>query len=80
MKLNRSGKGHSCDCSHAVHEKVDLCSAASPCFPIHQREPESPAGRTLKSLNYSLKDRISDHNPLIVDLPLGVQAGRESSN
>jgi hypothetical protein len=25
-------------------------------------------GRTLKSLNYSLKDRISDHNPLIVDL------------
>lgn len=28
-------------------------------------------GRTLKTLNYSLKDRISDHNPLIVDLPLG---------
>jgi endonuclease/exonuclease/phosphatase family metal-dependent hydrolase len=27
-------------------------------------------GRTLKSLNYSLKDRISDHNPIIVDLPL----------
>jgi hypothetical protein len=27
-------------------------------------------GRTLKALNYSLKDRISDHNPLIVDLPL----------
>lgn len=27
-------------------------------------------GRTLKNLNYSLKDRISDHNPLIVDLPL----------
>ena len=27
-------------------------------------------GRTLKGLNYSLKDRISDHNPLIVDLPL----------
>ncbi len=26
--------------------------------------------RTLKSLNYSLKDRISDHNPMIVDLPL----------
>ena len=25
-------------------------------------------GRTLKALNYSLKDRISDHNPLIVDL------------
>ena len=27
-------------------------------------------GRTLKALNYSLKDRISDHNPLIVDLRL----------
>jgi endonuclease/exonuclease/phosphatase family metal-dependent hydrolase len=27
-------------------------------------------GRTLKVLNYSLKDRISDHNPLLVDLPL----------
>ena len=27
-------------------------------------------GRTLKALNYSLKDRISDHNPTIVDLPL----------
>jgi hypothetical protein len=27
-------------------------------------------GRTLKALNYSLKDRISDHNPMIVDLPL----------
>ena len=25
-------------------------------------------GRTLKALNYSLKNRISDHNPLIVDL------------
>ncbi|HXG65335.1 MAG TPA: endonuclease/exonuclease/phosphatase family protein [Blastocatellia bacterium] len=28
-------------------------------------------GRTLKELNYSLGDRISDHNPLTVDLPLG---------
>ena len=27
-------------------------------------------GRTLKTLNHSLKDRISDHNPMIVDLPL----------
>ncbi len=25
-------------------------------------------GRTLKTLNYSLKNRISDHNPLLVDL------------
>ncbi len=24
--------------------------------------------RTLEALNYSLKDRISDHNPMIVDL------------
>ena len=31
-------------------------------------------GRTLKTLNYSLKDRISDHNPLIVDLPLKANA------
>lgn len=27
-------------------------------------------GRTLKTLNYALKDRMSDHNALIVDLPL----------
>jgi endonuclease/exonuclease/phosphatase family metal-dependent hydrolase len=27
-------------------------------------------GRTLKTLNYSLKDRISDHSPMIVDLPV----------
>jgi hypothetical protein len=25
-------------------------------------------GRTLKTLNYSLNDRISDHNPIVVDL------------
>jgi len=31
-------------------------------------------GRTLKALNYSLKDRISDHNPLIADLPLAEKA------
>jgi endonuclease/exonuclease/phosphatase family metal-dependent hydrolase len=28
-------------------------------------------GRTLKSLNDALKDRISDHSPTMVDLPLG---------
>jgi hypothetical protein len=28
-------------------------------------------GRTLKSLNDALKDRISDHSPMTVDLPLG---------
>ena len=27
-------------------------------------------GRTLKSLNFSIEDRISDHSPLIIDLPL----------
>ncbi len=26
-------------------------------------------GRTLKTLNYSIEDRISDHSPLLVDLP-----------
>ncbi len=34
----------------------------------HQFAPRY--GRTLKALNYSLKDRISDHNPITVDLPL----------
>ena len=28
-------------------------------------------GRTLKELNHSIEDRISDHDPMIVDLPLG---------
>jgi endonuclease/exonuclease/phosphatase family metal-dependent hydrolase len=28
-------------------------------------------GRTLKALNHSIPDRISDHNPITVDLPLG---------
>jgi endonuclease/exonuclease/phosphatase family metal-dependent hydrolase len=27
-------------------------------------------GRTLKELNHSIEDRISDHDPLVVDLPL----------
>lgn len=26
-------------------------------------------GRTLKALNYGVRDRISDHNPIVVDLP-----------
>ncbi len=33
-------------------------------------------GRTLKVLNRGLKDRISDHNPLIVDLPLSENVAR----
>lgn len=28
-------------------------------------------GRTLKELNHGIEDRISDHDPIIVDLPLG---------
>ncbi len=31
-------------------------------------------GRTLSSLNYSVEDRISDHNPMIVDLPFAEPA------
>ncbi|HUS11361.1 MAG TPA: endonuclease/exonuclease/phosphatase family protein [Pyrinomonadaceae bacterium] len=31
-------------------------------------------GRTLKELNDSIEDRISDHDPLVVDLPLGEPA------
>jgi endonuclease/exonuclease/phosphatase family metal-dependent hydrolase len=31
-------------------------------------------GRTLKALNHSLPGRISDHNPITVDLPLGTRS------
>ena len=31
-------------------------------------------GRTLKELNHSIEDRISDHDPLVVDLPLSEPA------
>ena len=37
-------------------------------------------GRTLKALNYSLKDRISDHNPLITDLPFSVNSTKAETN
>ena len=42
-------------------------------------------GRTLKSLNDSIEDRISDHSPVVVDLPLGEpplrrKSGRPHSN
>jgi endonuclease/exonuclease/phosphatase family metal-dependent hydrolase len=33
-------------------------------------------GRTLRALNYAFPDRISDHNPLLVDLPFGEPAAR----
>lgn len=44
--------------------------------PVHLTDPDNTKqpyvmapqfGRTLKTQNYSLKNRISDHNPLIVD-------------
>ncbi len=41
--------------------------------PYGEEEPHRFAphfGRTLKSLNESMKDRISDHAPIMVDLPL----------
>jgi hypothetical protein len=33
-------------------------------------------GRTLKALNHSIPQRISDHNPITVDLPLGTRFGQ----
>ena len=35
-------------------------------------------GRTLKELNHSFEDRISDHDPLIVDLPLSEPVNSDS--
>lgn len=35
-------------------------------------------GRTLKVLNHSIPQRISDHNPMTVDLPLGKWTGETS--
>ena len=35
-------------------------------------------GRTLKSLNDAIKDRISDHSPIMVDLPLAEPSIRKS--
>jgi hypothetical protein len=43
--------------------------AFTPCF-----------GRTLKELNHSIKDRISDHNPITVDLPLGQPQERTTAS
>ncbi|HEX8921165.1 MAG TPA: hypothetical protein VF766_06785, partial [Pyrinomonadaceae bacterium] len=34
-------------------------------------------GRTLKELNQSIPERISDHSPITVDLPLGEPAKPE---
>ena len=46
----------------------DPSYAFTPCF-----------GRTLKELNHSLPDRISDHSPITVDLPLGERAPAATS-
>ncbi len=37
-------------------------------------------GRTLKTLNYSIEDRISDHSPMLVDLPFGEPRISEAQN
>jgi endonuclease/exonuclease/phosphatase family metal-dependent hydrolase len=36
-------------------------------------------GRTLKALNHSIPQRISDHNPITVDLPLGTGLGQPTT-
>ncbi len=37
------------------------------------------SGRTLEELNYAVADRISDHNPIVVDLPLSEPQEKVSS-
>jgi hypothetical protein len=37
-------------------------------------------GRTLKALNHSIPQRISDHNPITVDLPLGTGLGQATES
>ncbi|HZS52893.1 MAG TPA: endonuclease/exonuclease/phosphatase family protein [Bryobacteraceae bacterium] len=37
-------------------------------------------GRTLKALNHSIPQRISDHNPITVDLPLGTGWGQPAES
>jgi endonuclease/exonuclease/phosphatase family metal-dependent hydrolase len=65
----------------SLEGKIDLEFKLDWIFvkPVGLTEPDdrnqpfnfAPAfGRTLKALNESIKDRISDHNPITVDLPL----------
>ena len=59
--------------------KLDWIFVKPPALtePYDKRQPHRFAphfGRTLKSLNYALSDRISDHSPIMVDLPLGEPA------
>jgi endonuclease/exonuclease/phosphatase family metal-dependent hydrolase len=56
--------------------KLDWIFVKPPALtePYANKQPHRFAphfGRTLKSLNDALKDRISDHSPIMVDLPLG---------
>jgi hypothetical protein len=37
-------------------------------------------GRTLKAPNHSIPQRISDHNPMTVDLPLGTGLGEATES
>ena len=49
--------------------------------PKEKRGPDLFAphnGRTLKALNHAIPQRVSDHNPITVDLPLG--SGEDDSN
>lgn len=66
----------------SLEGKIDLEFKLDWIFvkPVGLTEPDdrnqpfnfAPAfGRTLKALNESIKDRISDHNPITADLPLG---------
>lgn len=56
--------------------KLDWIFVKPPALtePYANKQPHRFAphfGRTLKSLNDALKDRISDHSPIMADLPLG---------
>jgi len=56
--------------------KLDWIFVRPPALTEHDDEEQPHRfaphfGRTLKSLNDALKDRISDHSPIMVDLPLG---------
>ena len=75
----------------SLEGKIDLDFKLDWIFvkPVGLTEPDdreqpfnfAPAfGRTLKALNESVKDRISDHNPITADLPLGKSKQVDSSN
>ena len=75
----------------SLEGKIDLEFKLDWIFvkPVGLTEPDdrdqpfnfAPAfGRTLKALNESIKDRISDHNPITADLPLDKSKQDASSN